>query len=107
MADRPSRQQITLPIQWNIRDFTPTYYATNIVVQATDHEVVLSFFEAFPPLLVGTTEEIQDKASSLDRVQADSLVRVVVALDRMPAFVQALQSMIEQRFASDEDENEA
>lgn len=38
-------------------DNRPSVYATNVTVQHTPHEFVISFYEAHPPLIVGSQEE--------------------------------------------------
>jgi len=46
-----------LPIKWQIPEDLISRYATNLVVQHTEHEFTISFFEAEPPILLGTPED--------------------------------------------------
>jgi hypothetical protein len=107
MSTKPTRpRQMSVGVEWEVGDFTPTYYATNIVTQFTDHEFLLSFFELFPPLLVGTPEEIAAQAEQVETVKAQCLARVVIAADRMAGFVDALQGIVEQYQARNLDDSE-
>jgi hypothetical protein len=79
----------------------PTKYASNLVVQHTEHDFTITFFDIRPPLLVGSPD---DKASQLDAVQtvkAVPLARIVVAASRMHEFVQVLQDNLKTYLARD------
>lgn len=69
----------------------PSVYATNIAVQFTGHEFVISFYEARPPLILGPMEQRLADFERLDSVRADCVARITVAAPRMPGFVKALQ----------------
>jgi hypothetical protein len=45
--------ELELPIEWHIPDSLVTHYVTNMVVQHTPHEFIISFFDIKPPLIVG------------------------------------------------------
>ena len=47
-------QAINLPIEWNYPENIVSKYATNLVVPHTEHEFILSFFEARSPVILGT-----------------------------------------------------
>jgi hypothetical protein len=46
-----------LDIQYNVRPDTPTFYSNNVVIQFSEYEAYLVFFETPPPLAIGTPEE--------------------------------------------------
>ncbi|MDQ7025720.1 MAG: hypothetical protein Q9P01_02015 [Anaerolineae bacterium] len=50
-------QQMLVPVDYEINEDTPRGYATNLVVQHTEHEFIISFFNIEPPLVLGTTPE--------------------------------------------------
>ena len=59
-------------------------YATNMVIQHTEHEFVLSFFEAMAPPIIGNTEE--EKQAQLDQVEsvtAKCIARIIISPNRM------------------------
>jgi len=75
-----------------------------MVVQSTDHEVVIMFFLAFPPLLIGSPEDIQEQIAEVSGIDAECQARIIIAKDRMPGFVQVLQSAVQMNQAQDETE---
>jgi hypothetical protein len=49
MAEKDT-SRILLPIEWHVPDDLVTRYANNLLIQHTEHEFILSFFEILPPL---------------------------------------------------------
>ena len=96
MSDELPAGVFSVPLRWHVPEETPTYYATNMVLQFTKREFVVSFFQAFPPLLTGTAEEVEQQMSEMDALTARCVARIVIAPDRMPAFVEAFQGNLEQ-----------
>lgn len=88
-------EQIAVPIDWHVPEDLTCQYATNLVVQHTDHEFMISFFRAAPPLIIGTPEEQKAQLEELGRVRADCVARIIIAPGRMPEFVQVLQNSLE------------
>ncbi len=84
-------QGIPIPIEWCYPDNLLSVYATTMIVQHTEHEFILSFFEARPPIILGSPEEQKEQALRLVSVKADCVARVIVSIARMPNFVQILQ----------------
>lgn len=70
-------------------------YATHIVVQHTEHEFIISFFEVQPPVLLGMPEEIEARLEQIESIRADCVARVIVAAERMPEFVRVLQDNLD------------
>ena len=83
------RQQI--PIEWHIPEQIVTRYASNMVVQNTGQEFIVSFYELFPPLLFGTPADLA-KLDKMESVRAECIARIIVSKDRMPKFIEALQT---------------
>lgn len=80
-----------LPIDWYIPDDMAAHYATNITSQYGEHEFIISFFEARPPIVLGTPEERRAKVGKTTSVQAVCVARVIVAPERMAGFIKALR----------------
>ena len=57
LAEEHRAEGKMVPIKWHYPDSIVTRYATNFVVQHTDREFIISFFEAWPPVIIGTPEE--------------------------------------------------
>lgn len=81
---------IAIPLDWHVPEDLIPRYATNFVVQGTGHEFVISFFEAMPPVILGTIEEQKEQAKSVGSVQARCVARIVVSPSRMLEFAQLL-----------------
>lgn len=67
-----------------------TLYATNLVVQHTKHEFMLTFFEVIPPPLMGSPEMKKQQLENIKEVRASCLARVAIASSRMEEFIQVL-----------------
>lgn len=83
--------QVLLPIDWNVPDDLVARYATNMIVQRTKDEFIISFFEVKPPILLGKPNEIVEQAKYLNSVRANCVAQIIVSADRMPDFVKALE----------------
>ena len=74
---------------------SPGVYATNIIVQHTEHEFTISFYEAMPTPVVGSQERKQEIYDSIESIPARCVARVVVAAGRMETFLQVLKTNFE------------
>lgn len=93
--DQPKTKRLDLPIDWQFPKGLISRYATQLIVQHTEHEFVLSFFELLPPTIFGPPDQVNTKLEELNSIPAECLARIVVAADRMPAFVNVLQDNLE------------
>ena len=106
MVDKDSK---TPPIECVPSDM-PGLYATNIVVQHTPNEFVISFWEVKAPPVLGTTEE--EKKATFERVKqvpAHCIARLVVSPGRMKGFAGAMQEnwdSYQRKFSAREDNDE-
>jgi hypothetical protein len=96
MANQEPEEGKQVPIEWRVPDDMIPRYASNMVVQYTGQEFIVSFFETLPPLLLGTPAEIEKKLDGMGSVPAECIARLIVSTDRMPKFIQALQTNLEQ-----------
>jgi len=81
---------VTVPIETYFPDDLQTKYSTHMAVQHTQHEFTIFFFEAHPFPVVGTPKEIKETLEKMT-ISGECVARIVVAKDRMPDFVKALQ----------------
>lgn len=84
-----------LPIEWHVPESVGCAYATGLVVQHTEHEFILNFFRAQPPIAVGSPDQIRAQMEHTESVRAECVARVVVAAGRMPEFMAVLQRNLE------------
>jgi len=88
-------EPILIPVEWHVPDDLASHYATNLVVQHTEHEFNIFFYEIRPPLLIGSPEEVREGLEKVELVRANCVAHIIVAPDRMPEFVQVLQTSLE------------
>jgi len=93
--DMPEDLGVALPIEWYIPESITSHYTTNYVVQHTEHEFIISFFEVPTPILLGPPDEVRNAARQMESVRATCVARVVIAAGRMPDFVRILQENLE------------
>jgi hypothetical protein len=88
-ADNPSNDDVdeAVKLLFNIPIGLSSRFAHHMMVQFTEHEMTLSFFELIPPL--GSPDE-QREAARLTGVRADCVSRVTIPRDRQLDFVKAL-----------------
>lgn len=94
-VEQPKAVRVELPIDWQFPKDLSSRYATHLIVQHTEHEFVLSFFEILPPTIFGSPEAISAQLEQLSSIPAECVGRIVVAAERMPAFVAVLQENLE------------
>jgi hypothetical protein len=98
-GEMPEDPGIVLPIEWHIPEGLATRYTTNYVVQQTEHEFIISFFEIVPPILLGPPDEVRAAAESITSIRATCVGRVVVAAERMPDLIRILRENMEKYHA--------
>ncbi len=86
------QSSVTLPIDWHVPEDFPTPYASQMFAQAGEYDMILSFFQAKPPLLTGTPQENKAKLEQLNGIRAECVSRVIVPADLVPRIIQALQT---------------
>ena len=88
------REGVILQVEWNIPDDIVARYATNMLVQRGENEYYISFFETKPPVLLGTPEQINKKVEGIKSLQANCVAQVIIAAEKLPSFIEALQDML-------------
>ena len=86
---------ITLPVEWHFAEGLQSRYANNMLVQAGQYEVVISFFEMQSPLLLGSPEENKEKLKQLGAIRAECVSKVIVSPEVVPRLISALQTELE------------
>jgi len=83
-----SKKEVTVPIEWYIPEGLITPFATNMIIQTIEHEFKISFFEIKPSI------RLDDFLPLPDKVRADCVGSVIVSADRLPKFIEALQTQL-------------
>lgn len=79
---------IPIPIEWHFPDGLMTSFATNMLVQTIENEFKISFFEIKPPV------RLDDSQPRPEKVKADCVASVIVTADRLPKFIEVLQTQL-------------
>jgi hypothetical protein len=90
---------VQIPIEHVCPATVETRFADRIVVQHTEHEFHISFYEIERPVLLGAARERNEGLRSLESVRAVCVAHVVVAAGRMPDMVQALRDNLDHYLA--------
>jgi len=85
---------VTIPLHFNLPIDKPSVYATNMLIQMSEYEIVISFYEAQPPIFT----EKDDNIEMLKNVgiRADCVAKVTVAKERFKSFVAVMNNFAEQ-----------
>lgn len=81
-----------LPISFNVPIEMPSVYATNIVLQQMEYEVLVSFYEIQPPLLLAGSNEAENLAIlKKTGMRADCVAKVIISKQRFGAFADVMK----------------
>ncbi|NLE43846.1 MAG: DUF3467 domain-containing protein [Chloroflexi bacterium] len=83
-------ERMPVPLEFCVPGELVSRYATNFVVQHTENEFILSFFEAEAPILLGTPEENLATLQSIGSVKARCVARIIVSPSRMPELIRIM-----------------
>jgi len=98
--DQQQPGQVALPIEWHFPEGLQSRYATNAVAQNGQFEVIISFFEAQLPLLLGQPEENKAQLEQLGSIRAECVSRIIVAAENLPTIIAVLQTALDNYLAS-------
>mgnify|MGYP001501869639 CR=1 FL=1 len=100
--DENELANVSLPLHYRDSEGLKTRYANNLIVQHSDNEFVLRFYETLPPVIFGGPDEVQKQVDQLTHVDAECVASVIISPNRIPAFIKALQSNYEKYQADNE-----
>lgn len=73
-----------------------SHFVSNLVVQHRPEFFILSFFEVWPPAILGETEEEKKQAlDNLDHVEAKCVSRIVLTPGKMQEFIEVMSENLE------------
>ena len=88
-------EELRIPIEWEFPDGLISRYANNFVVQHSETEFVIQFFEILPPILLGTPDRIQTQIEQIKTIRAECVGRIIISTEKMPEFIHVLQENYE------------
>jgi len=84
-----------LPLEWIVPPDIQTKYSNNFVIQNSGDEFIISFFEVYPPILIGDSKMIEEKVTQMHNIPAKCVARIVLSRTNMDSFISLLQSHFE------------
>jgi hypothetical protein len=91
MANEEEQADKAVPLKRKYPEDLESNFVSNIVVQHQPDHFILSFFEVWPPPILGDTEEERQRAmESIEEVEAKCVARWVVTPGRMREFIEIM-----------------
>ena len=81
-------------IDFQPSEHLPASVATNIVVQWTGMEIILTFFEAKPPIVLAPQDGSVQPLEPATVIRADPVGKLSIALPRMIDMIKALDTVV-------------
>jgi hypothetical protein len=89
------QDKVGIPVKYVIPDEIITRYATDMVVQHSDQEFLISFWEIQRPVLLGTDEERKAQVQMIKFIENRCVARFAITPDRMQKFLDALKENVD------------
>lgn len=81
----------TVKLKFNYPDDLNSNFVTNVVIQHQPDYFILSFFEIWPPPILGKTEiEKKDVVDKIEQVEAKCVSRLVITPEKMREFIKLM-----------------
>lgn len=90
-----ARKFVEAPIEWFVPEHIVSRQATHLVVQHHEDTFYVSYFEIWPPILIGTPEEIEKQLKKAKTIRAECVARITISATAMPNFIKAMETNYE------------
>jgi len=71
-------------------------FASHFVIQHDLYKFILTFYEVWPPVLLGETgEDVGQVIDNIDSIEAKCIARIVVTPEKMREFYEAIQNNLQ------------
>ena len=97
-AEEP--QVIPVKLEFRTPPSIATRVANHVIVQADHSGWFLSFFEAIPPMMLGSKEDVIKQLEAIQSVPAECVARIFLPGNRAQDFVNAIQNVAQQLASS-------
>ena len=98
------RPKVQVPIEWHISEDLDSKYATNLVIQHSEHEFIIDFFETRHPLILGDPDQVREQWEKLESVRAECVARIIVSPNRMQEFINVMQADLNKYVGKEQEE---
>lgn len=93
-SEEVSALEERVPLNWHIPVGLASRYAQHMLVQASEVDVTLSFFELKPPIIMADTPLEEQKRILKEGITAECVARVTLARARYNEFLKAFMGVI-------------
>lgn len=87
----------SIPVEFVIPPELISYYPNNYIIQDNGNDFVISFFEIFPPIVLGNPEEVEIQVNNIDKVQAKCIARLQFSNEHFQEFLKVMNDHFEKR----------
>ena len=98
------KPNVQVPIEWHVSENVDSKYATNLVIQHSEHEFIINFFEIRLPLILGNQDQVREQWQNIKSVRAECVARIIVAPDRMQEFINVMQADLDKYTGKQQEE---
>ena len=92
-SDAPQTDSIAIPIKYHVSPSIITRLASQFTIQNDRTGCYLCFYEAIPPFIVGTADEIKSQLEELESLQAECVARIFIPAARVSDFLAVIQTV--------------
>lgn len=86
------RVEVSKPLKWEVPEDLPVVWVNNFVVQHTQHEFILTFFQVTPPILIKPTPE---DLEAVESVPARAIARIALTPRAMAQLLDVIRENYE------------
>ena len=111
MSDKNKLIGKDVKVDWVYPENLQSHFVSNLIVQHQPDFFICSFFETWPPAILGeTNEEIRQQFEHIDHITAKCVARLVLTPSKMKDFVKVISTNLKnyekEQFQHNLDENE-
>ncbi len=103
-ADDPQTNSVAIPIEYDIPPSILTRLATQVTIQGDPTGWYLTFYEAVPPFIVGTPDDVRRQLEQVKSLKAECVARVFIPAARVPEFLAAVQRVAQPNLGATSEE---
>jgi hypothetical protein len=101
----PQTKPVAIPIEFDVPPSLVTRLATQFTVQSNSAGCYLCFYEAIPPFIEGSPDEVRSQLEQMRSVKAECVSRVFIPAARVSDFLAVVRSVSQSSEAPIEDSN--
>jgi len=93
--EEKDQDRVAIPVKYVVPDEIVTQYVTDMVVQHSDQEFLISFWEIQRPVLLGSEEERKAQIQMIKFLENRCIARFAITPERMQKFLDAMKENLD------------